>query len=218
MFYIIYKTTNKINNKIYIGKHQTKTLDDGYLGSGKLLKAAIRKYGVENFEREVLFIFDTKVEMNEKEAELVTEDFCELNTNYNLCVGGRGGFSYINRNSLGVPNMTKETSALWAPKAAERKRELLLTDPHWTKEYKAKISKGLRIRYESGAVGTFKGKTHSEKTKQLMSDIRRGNNTGAQNSQFGTCWVYNDTGNKKIPKVELESYLNMGFTKGRRLN
>ena len=45
MFFIIYQTTNLINNKIYIGKHQTSDLDDGYLGSGKLLLQAIKKYG-----------------------------------------------------------------------------------------------------------------------------------------------------------------------------
>jgi hypothetical protein len=44
MFYIIYKITNKINGKIYIGKHQTKDVQDSYMGSGKRLRYAIKKY------------------------------------------------------------------------------------------------------------------------------------------------------------------------------
>jgi len=47
---IIYKTTNLINNKIYVGKHNTSA-NDGYLGSGKLIKQAVKKYGKENIKR-----------------------------------------------------------------------------------------------------------------------------------------------------------------------
>jgi group I intron endonuclease len=91
MFHIIYKTTNIINGKIYIGAHSTINIDDGYLGSGKYLVRAIEKYGRENFSREVLFIFDTKEEMFQKEREIVCEEFIEENNTYNLKIGGSGG-------------------------------------------------------------------------------------------------------------------------------
>ncbi|MEX0596844.1 MAG: GIY-YIG nuclease family protein, partial [Candidatus Paceibacterota bacterium] len=74
-YYTVYKTTNLINDKIYIGIHETKNLNDNYLGSGKLLKRAIEKYGSQNFKREYLFIFDNKEEQLAKEKELVTEEF-----------------------------------------------------------------------------------------------------------------------------------------------
>jgi len=70
--YIIYITTNTVNRAVYIGKHQTLDINDNYLGSGKLLVRAVEKYGRENFVKEVLHVFDNEVEMNDKEAELVT--------------------------------------------------------------------------------------------------------------------------------------------------
>lgn len=99
MYYTVYKITNNVNDKVYIGKHQTKNLQDGYMGSGKLIKRAIAKHGVGNFTKEILHVFDTEQEMNKKEAEIVTEDFC-AGDNYNICCGGQGGFGYINSKGL----------------------------------------------------------------------------------------------------------------------
>ena len=92
MFYLVYKTTNLINGKFYIGIHKQLGEEfDGYYGSGLLLVKAIAKYGKENFLRETLFTYDTLTLARDKERELVTEDFCKLDTNYNLSVGGTGG-------------------------------------------------------------------------------------------------------------------------------
>ena len=90
----IYKTTNKLNGKFYIGKHSTNNINDGYLGSGKYITNSINKYGKENFGKEILF-----VELNESDAynierSLVTTDLVNNDLSYNLTEGGRGGGSF----------------------------------------------------------------------------------------------------------------------------
>lgn len=92
MHHFIYKTTNITNGKYYIGVHSTSDLNDGYLGSGLALKDAIRKYGKENFKREVLEFFDSAEEAFKKEMQIVNEAFLELEETYNLKIGGSGGY------------------------------------------------------------------------------------------------------------------------------
>lgn len=107
MKYTVYKVTNRLNGKTYIGSHKTEDLSDGYMGSGKYLKRAIVKHGMENFEKEILFVFSTAEEMFAKEAELVNEDYLTDGNTYNLKVGGFGGFDYLNH-KMDNPTHTPE--------------------------------------------------------------------------------------------------------------
>lgn len=107
MNYIVYKTTNLINGKVYVGVHRENLEKPStYIGCGvskKDLKkkvkigfpAAVRKYGYENFKRETLYIYpDTKAGRKaayDKEAEIVNEDWVKADWNYNLVLGGLGG-------------------------------------------------------------------------------------------------------------------------------
>lgn len=92
-FFIIYKTTNLINGKFYIGKHETTILNDGYLGSGKSISASIRKHGINNFKREILEFASDRISLNKREREIVNDDFLIKNSElcYNIIRGGTGG-------------------------------------------------------------------------------------------------------------------------------
>lgn len=70
-YHYIYKITNLINGKIYIGQHTTSNLDDGYIGSGKILIRAIKKYGVENFRKEIQGFYEDIDELNYMERLFV---------------------------------------------------------------------------------------------------------------------------------------------------
>ena len=89
--YYVYKTTNTINDKIYIGVHGSEDIEnDDYIGSGTAFKEAVEYHGVDNFSREILFEFDTMEEALKEEKSIVTKEFIEYETNYNLAVGGIG--------------------------------------------------------------------------------------------------------------------------------
>ena len=90
-YHYFYKITNLINNHFYYGVHNTNNINDGYMGSGKRLHYAYEKYGIENFEKEILKYFDTAKDAFEYEAEYVIEDLVKDPNCYNLVNGGKTG-------------------------------------------------------------------------------------------------------------------------------
>lgn len=89
----IYLITNKINGKIYIGKHSTDNLNDGYMGSGVLIKKAEQKYGLENFTKEYLAFCDTEEKLNWLECFYIKK-YNAKEVGYNLTDGGEGLSGY----------------------------------------------------------------------------------------------------------------------------
>jgi len=201
MHYLIYRITNNIDDKIYIGKHQTQDLQDGYMGSGKLIQRAIAKHGIENFTKEILFQFDNEEEMNSKEKELVTKEFVKEDTNYNLCPGGQGGWGYVNSTDLRTKGHSKEMYIKVSKTLSEMKLE------HRSSNMKKLHSEG-KIRYD-----TFTNKTHTEETKRKIAESNS-KMVGSKNSQFGTMWITNGKENKKISK---DSIIPKDWYKGRTL-
>lgn len=87
MYYTIYKITNHLTGEYYIGQHQTNDINDGYMGSGPGIVENIKEHGKDNFLKEILFVFDTKSEMNDKEIEMISDDILQDP----LCLNRQGG-------------------------------------------------------------------------------------------------------------------------------
>ena len=208
MFYTIYKITNKINGNFYIGKHKTKNLDDGYMGSGKLIKAAIKKHGKENFTKQTLETFNTEEEMDAAEARLVVLG----EGSYNICPGGQGGWGYINSHIM-TDELRSKLGYLGG--FANPTPEIL----NKVKEGASKGGKNTAEKIKAGLIDTslyismgFKGKTHSIDSKEKISVKNSLSQKGIKNSQFGTIWITDGFLSKKIKK---DQDIPIGWYRGR---
>ena len=110
----IYKITNNINGRWYIGK--TNGQDPNYMGSGKLLKQAYAKYGKENFIKEVLESCLSDDELNEREQHWIsTTNAITDPMSYNLAEGGSGGdlSKFIPYDTIDYSNHKMEGTVRW---------------------------------------------------------------------------------------------------------
>lgn len=213
IYYTVYKVTNKINGKIYIGSHKTTNLNDTYMGSGKHLKNAFRKYGVENFKKEILFIFKTPEDMYKKEAELVDEKFISEKNTYNLKIGGFGGFDYINSTGKNIYGLNGKTPNVILNFEQGRKTQKMLKeqDPEYFKSINEKISKTLK-----GRPSPFKDKRHNDVTKETIGKKSSIHQRGQGNSQFGTKWIYSLEEKRSI-KINNDDIIPHGWVEGRKI-
>jgi len=95
--HFVYKITNLINQKYYIGVHSTDNLDDGYMGSGTAIKNAIEKYGIENFKREIIEVVGSAEEKWLAEIKHVTLEVVRDENSYNMAPGGKNWIAAMKR-------------------------------------------------------------------------------------------------------------------------
>lgn len=214
MYYCLYEIRNVLNDKVYVGVHKTKNLDDGYMGSGKVIKRAIEKHGVENFTKVILETFEDDASMYAREKEVVTDEFLDREDTYNLRRGGTGGFDFINKEGFNVyPGHADKARQHFI--LAKIKQAELFKDPVYIESFGLKVSNTLKERYKR-EVFPWTGKRHKESSKQKIGEKNSISQRGTKNSQYDTCWIYNEAGNKKIKKDELQQYLVAGYMKGRK--
>jgi hypothetical protein len=210
MFYYLYEIKNLVNTKIYIGVHKTKNMDDGYMGSGKVILNAIKKYGLENFTKTILETFETSEAMFTREKEIVTDEFLARSDTYNLRRGGHGGFDYINKTGLSSIGRHIWTNADYA-KATENRKAVdwsSVNRQRWasaTAEEKMQWVENLRF---------FRRKANTVEAIAKKNSTRKltGGSKGNRNSQYGTMWITDRTHNKKIKNIYP---IPAGWQKGR---
>lgn len=201
MHYTIYKITNILNNKIYIGKHQTTNINDSYFGSGIALIKAIRKYGKENFTKEILFVFDNEYDMNQKEKELITEDFIKRNDTYNIGLGGEGGPHFLGKTHS---EKTKQhiSEVLLSKSTKENVKEGWPKEKGWTEDKRKIVSeriKSFMIENPNSNMGKYK------RTEEIKNKI------------CGRIYIHHpiEKKNKMIEKDKLNYFESNGWKIGR---
>lgn len=192
MFYYLYKITNNVNNKIYVGIHKTINLDDGYFGSGLNITRAVKKYSKKNFTKEILEFFTSEQEMFTREREIVNSNFIKHPLTYNIVEGGHGSFSYINSlpNQGHQPGQQKEASLI--------KSNKLKTDASYRKHISQKMSESAKKQITEGKL-----------VFQQSSFI---------NPASYHKWISNDIEQKSlyVPSAKLDSYIENGWYMGRK--
>ena len=207
-YHFIYKTTNLVNEKFYIGLHSTHKLEDGYLGSGTMLWHAIKKYGKENFKRETLEFLPDRDSLKAREKEIVNHEFLQNPMCMNISLGGQGEWKQPD------PETRIKIQKLGGQGFSQK-----LKDP----EYRQKVSTRCTESNKStprGFMATdnqcdWTGRKHRPEAIEQMRLSKKGHGIGETNSQFGTVWVKNSSETKKIKKTDLEQFIADGWTRGR---
>jgi len=174
MFYYLYEIKNIINNKIYVGVHQTKDINDGYMGSGTVINKAYEKYGKDMFVKTILEYFDSRDAMINREKEIVNEDFLSRDDTYNLRRGGTGGFDYINKNGLNINHVPRSDD--FKKNLSERMKK---DNPSKRPGAKERMSAATKKIMECGTHPFL----NSEKQRELSNRLRKDGRTKSEVSK-----------------------------------
>jgi len=169
MFFKIYKTTNIVNGKIYVG--QTHYDNPSYFGSGVLLAEAIEKHGKENFIKEYIDEASSQEELDKKEIYWIkTLNSQDRYIGYNIA---DGGWNYFTMTEETREKISKTLKGKYVGENSFRKGLKL------TEEHKKAISDALKNRSLSEETRkklseSHKGKKHTEEARQKMSKSHKG--------------------------------------------
>ena len=205
-YHYIYKTTCVITKKFYIGMHSTDNLKDGYIGSGKKLWYSINKHGKENHVCKILEFLPDRSSLKVREMEIVNEDLIGDKMCMNLQLGGGGGFISEEHAHNFYSSGGRAVRILFTKKLHEKMKA--------SPEYKKKITDKIKITKQINNSG-WEGKKHSEESKRKIGESNSAKQKGSNNSQYGKCWITNETESKKINK---DDTIAEGWRLGRKIS
>lgn len=203
-YHYIYKTTCLVTGKFYVGMHSTDDLENGYLGSGKILGYSRKKYGDENHHRDIIEMCPSREALKLREREIVNEEMLADPLNINLKYGGEGGWDHIDFTPF--KNVTIQTEM---QRRGNEKIKMLWKEDEFANKTRAKISSSLKGKQ------SFVGHKHTDETRRKIS-AKASTRIGSLNSQFGTCWVVKNHVAVKIRKQQLDEYIGLGYSRGRK--
>lgn len=170
---IVYITTNHVNGKQYVGSHSTNNLEDPYLGSGVLIKKALKKYGRENFSKEIIKICESREEAVLLE-EVYINEFKTLNpAGYNLSPYGNAAFPGHKNPMYGKDPWNKGLIGIYSEETLEK-----ISEGAKGRGFKKGHSHSSESRKKIGAAQKghkrWVGKSHTEESKKKMSESHKG--------------------------------------------
>lgn len=181
----VYCIINKVNNRMYVGKMSKSVKDSkSYMGSGTLIKKAIKKYGRENFVKEILEENVAKEQLSLREMFWIQKLNTKLPNGYNLTDGGEG-FIGLKKTKQQIE---KQRQAMIGKKASVETRKKM-SDSHKGKErsseHASNLSKALTGRklspeHVKKVADGNRGKKLSEEQKRMISEFHKGRPTSEE--------------------------------------
>lgn len=182
----IYITTNIINGKRYIGQRRFINNWESYLGSGQIIKKAIKKYGKENFFRDIIEIAYSKEELNKLEEQWIESyNATKRNDFYNIAHGGNSGSKFEGKSEYEMLKIKQKIS-----KSNKNKIVSIETRQKMSKIAKNNFTTGKVKPWNKGKIGLY---NHSEKTKEKDKYLKNGipkseAYKGENNPNYGNCY------------------------------
>lgn len=210
MYGYVYKTTNIINGKMYIGQHKSEKFDESYKGSGVILTKALEKYGKSNFKTQIIECCETAEELDDREVYWIARyNASESETFYNVASGCNGSHEY----STSEITRQRLSEAQTGKRVINKNGRVTYVDSDLLDQY---LADGWSLGYNyteeqmKERIAKFKQTHYSSDTSDWRQKI--------SDSLKSKRWVNDGINDYSIHVSELEDYLAKGYSQGRCTN